>query len=1105
MTNSFIQFTATPTNGPPPLTVQFAAPSMDSAGRTITNWSWSFGDGATSGLQNPTHTYTDFANFTPTLAATSSGGAPVLSSGPEIATVTPPNDFLYITNAGTIIINSYVGVGGVVIVPASINGLPVTGVEPFVFLGNKALASITIPGSVATIGEEAFFNCLNLTNVTLNSGLTSIGVDAFAGCDKLTIVTVPNSVINIGVDAFANCSGLTNAIIENGVTSIDGGAFYGCVRLTNVSIPPSVTSIGDSVFDQCSGLTAINVDINNPAYSSQGGVLFDISQASLLEYPPGNAQPSYTVPNTVADIAAGAFGQCLLTNIMLSSSVTNIDDFAFGGSSLVSVTIPGSVLRVGSGAFENCSLLSNVTIQNGVASLGDWAFAGCVIDNVTIPASVKSVGLAPFASNPHLLAITVDPENTSFSSADGILFDHSQTMIIEGPSGLSGHCTLPEGVTSIADSAFYDCESLSAISFPSSLTSIGDNAFQSCGLTSVSVPSAVTNIGWAAFAYCPLGSITILGEPANVQSYAFSYNANLMAIYFWSNAPSVDLSAFLGVESATAYYLAGTTGWTSTFDGFPTVEWNPLIYTATPESGAVPLTVSFAPAAKDYAGHSITGWFWSFGDGSTSVAENPSHTYTQAGAFTPTLTATNNAGQIATGSGPTLITATNAAIFSGLVLNGGFETGDFNGWTLSGYTYALVDDGSILGFTPLGSYQADFETGGSPGYLSQTLSTVAGVNYLLSFWFENPDEDAGQFLVSWNGNTLLDTTNLNADEWTNMQFIVSATRSNTVLQFGFQDDNNALVLDSVDVESNFFQFAATPDRGEPPLNIQFASPSDDSNGHPIISWFWSFGDGAGFSTNQNPLHVYNDMGAFSPSLVATNSLGEAVTGVGASIRVGMDSGLVINGSFETGDFTGWTLSGDDNDAGVDNAEILPFFGDYEALLATGGSTSLLTQDVATIPGAGYAITFHISNPFQDDFRLIVSWNGTTLLDTTNLDADWTGMQFLASATGSTATLEFAFEDDYDFLCLDNVAVTRAEPDITSLGLTPANLLLNATPAVVGETYFIKTSTNLALPPRNWTPIATNTANANGYFTITATNTAIGAAPRQFYIIQALGQ
>ncbi len=107
----------------------------------------------------------------------------------------------------------------------------------------------TIPNSVTSIGDRAFFECSSLTSVTIPNSVTSIGNDAFCGCSGLTSVTIPNSVTSIGKYAFSGCSGLTSVTIPNSVTSIGECAFYKCTRLTSITCQAkNVPTTGDECF-----------------------------------------------------------------------------------------------------------------------------------------------------------------------------------------------------------------------------------------------------------------------------------------------------------------------------------------------------------------------------------------------------------------------------------------------------------------------------------------------------------------------------------------------------------------------------------------------------------------------------------------------------------------------------------------------------------------------------------------------------------------------------------------------------------------------------------------------------------------------------------------
>ena len=125
------------------------------------------------------------------------------------------------------------------------------------------------------------------------------------------------------------------------------------------------------------------------------------------------------------------------------------------------------------------------------------------------------------------------------------------------------------------------------------------------------------------------------------------------------------------------------------------------------------------------------------------------------------------------------------AIGQSIVQNGGFETGDFTHWTLSGYTSRMSVYGSST-YAHSGTYGARLRSSTSSfGYLAQTLQTTPGQTYCLSFWMNIPNT-LTEFRISWNGNVLLDRTNIPSSSWTNLQFLVAASNAATALQFGLR-------------------------------------------------------------------------------------------------------------------------------------------------------------------------------------------------------------------------------------------------------------------------------------------------------------------------------
>ena len=117
---------------------------------------------------------------------------------------------------------------------------------------------------------------------------------------------------------------------------------------------------------------------------------------------------------------------------------------------------------------------------------------------------------------------------------------------------------------------------------------------------------------------------------------------------------SVTLGTVFSGDSTTAYYLSGTTGWGSTFAGVTAKELTAITITANPTNGVVPLTVNFSAAGVDSATNTVNNWNWTFGDGSTSAAQRPTHIYTNSGTFFTALIETNDNGVPVAGSAVSL-------------------------------------------------------------------------------------------------------------------------------------------------------------------------------------------------------------------------------------------------------------------------------------------------------------------------------------------------------------------------------------------------------------------------------------------------------------------
>jgi len=403
---------------------------------------------------------------------------------------------------------------------------------------NMYAKSYTLPDTVTQIADYAFYNCTNLTSITINatSQLTTIGYMAFYQCTNMVGLTIPQFVTTIKGAAFSSLFQLTSISIPDSVTSIGGDAFYQCINLTTVTInatsqltsigtgvfqscralstifiPQYVTSIGAYPFAGCSNLSSIVVDVNNLSFISLDSALLDISQTTLLAYA-NLFSTSYELPDTVISIQSYAFSYCMnleTVTINSSSQLTTIGYMTFYYCNhLTSINIPDSVTSIDESAFCQCTNLATVNINatSQLESIGKGAFQSCsALSTIFIPQYVTSIGEYPFAGCLHLSSILVDVNNLSYISLDGALLNISQTTLLAYANLYSTSYVLPDTVTSIQSFAFENCTNLSTVTINSTsqLTSVGIYTFRKCtNLTSIFIPSGVTIINNYAFSYC---------------------------------------------------------------------------------------------------------------------------------------------------------------------------------------------------------------------------------------------------------------------------------------------------------------------------------------------------------------------------------------------------------------------------------------------------------------------------------------------------------------------------------------------------------------------------------------------------------------------------
>lgn len=461
------------------------------------------------------------------------------------------------------------------------------------FQNNPNITEIVIPESVHTIADYAFVACTNLEKVTLPDPPPAIGESAFAetkytgGTDtgdnvqpgfsvsadgvlrrysgSEEIVVVPDYVKEISARAFDECKSIKELVIPESVTVINAEAFAGMCNLRKLTVPFvgksrdvltdsrealigywfSKTDDHDCIYNCYGSLTEIKQVYNDtnyfmrsykPRYFTELTVTDSILRSNALQ------NYGLTVLNLGANIkgiekyAANKIGLEVI-NFDENVKITEIPDYAFCNNKITSITIPGSVKRIGKAFicdYYPDNQLAEINLNEGLEVI-EGSFAGSKITSIEFPSTLKRILKYSFRNCVKLEYVEF-PENMIEIGdwAFEVCFGLKEVVFSDTISKI-GSCAfldcpvqkivIPEAMESIVEQTFYECEDLQIVVIGSNISEIGAEAFAGCpSLEMVVIPDNVTSISDTAFSEAGENLVIYCNEGSYAQQYAEKNN-----------------------------------------------------------------------------------------------------------------------------------------------------------------------------------------------------------------------------------------------------------------------------------------------------------------------------------------------------------------------------------------------------------------------------------------------------------------------------------------------------------------------------------------------------------------------------------------------------
>ena len=446
--------------------------------------------------------------------------------------------------------------------------------------------------NLKTISEGAFSICKAAGNLVLDLSKTKVETISnnafyyfFFGEEGSKKVILPETIKTIGAGAFQNCE-ITEINLPEGLESLGDNALQ-YSKMSEITIPASLTSFGTALFEGNTNLKAINIVEGNVKYASYDGVVYTKNYDTLVFYPRGKDDESYTIHPDTKKTVSYSMQSCLFEEIVIPESLEEIGVGTFSGAKkLTNIVWPENckLKIIGGYAFRGCIGLKTFDLPISVETMGILVFSGCTFTEFKIPdnSQLKILCLANWNECP-LKKLTIG-ENTHIGNIVGgttspaAYSNTLETFIIEKGNGkinplqffhrcfqyiysikeiiiaddcvlyaLGNSCfegceklttlTFPSSVQTLGTQCFYKTPNLKTITFadtdehPAQLASIGENCFWECGIESFTVPSSVKTISRQAFHSCEvLETVSIPAGTTSVDKEAFYLCNKLKAI-----------------------------------------------------------------------------------------------------------------------------------------------------------------------------------------------------------------------------------------------------------------------------------------------------------------------------------------------------------------------------------------------------------------------------------------------------------------------------------------------------------------------------------------------------------------------------------------------